>query len=166
MVDGLGSGMVMVRMVRLVRVGLLVDGPSVTGWADAQQIARKAGSAAIVSADLEERKFQSGTTVSAMLGKTDTDLETEDGSPVELDQVFALQPLDEVGRDETLPTVQQFALVKAILVHVAPDQNVVAGCERQFCFRILIRRLGEWVVRVPRAVHKQVVSEKVKERKS
>ena len=114
-------------MVRLVRMGLMLDGPTVTGRTRAQQVARKAGGAAVVAADLE----------------------TEDGGSVELDSILALQPLNKVGQDESLLAVQELTLVEAVLVHVDSDQDVVAGSQRQLRLGILIGRLAERVVRIP-----------------
>ena len=104
--------------------------------ADAQQIPRKAGRAAVVTGQLQ----------------------SQNGSSVELDQILTLQQaanqktlendvdqsdrylksLDEIRRNQTPPTIQQFAVVKSVLVHSAPHQDVVAACQGDFRFRIVV----------------------------
>ena len=63
--------------------------------------------------------------------------------------------MDEVGGDESAPPVEQFAVVKAVLVHGAPDEDVVAADQRNFGFRIVVGRLAEWVVCEPKRSQKR-----------
>ena len=49
-----------------------------------------------------------------------------------------LKSLDEIRRNQTPSTVQQFTVVKSVLVHSAPHQDVVAACQGDFRFRIVV----------------------------
>ena len=50
---------------------------------------------------------------------------------VEVHQIVALQLLHKVGGDEAPPAVEDLAVVEAVLVHVSPHQDVVAGVDLQ-----------------------------------
>ena len=65
--------------------------------------------------------------------------DAEDDLLVEVDQVVALQLLDEVGGDEAAPPVEDLAVVEAVLVDVAPHQDVVARVHLQLSLGRLVR---------------------------
>lgn len=70
---------------------------------------------------------------------------TENGL-MEVQQIVANQFLHEIGRHQAASTVECFRVQKTVIIGLAPDQEVIATLDRQFRFRIRVRRVLERLV--------------------
>lgn len=68
---------------------------------------------------------------------------------MEFEQLVADETVNEVGGHQPPSPVQRLAVEEAVLVHVAPHQQVVACVDVQLGLGVVVGRLRERVVRVP-----------------